>query len=88
MPNLADEQPVAVCLALTEHFIKTRIPGKAACRIHGGGFAGVIQAFIPSEYENEYRAYMEKALGWTPAAGTKSPVYSMKIRPLGSVEVK
>lgn len=88
VPNHEEEQPVAVCLALTEHFIKTRVPEKAACRIHGGGFAGVIQAFIPSEYESEYRAYMEKALGWTPAAGTKSPVYSMKIRPLGSVEVK
>ncbi|MCR4714160.1 MAG: galactokinase [Treponemataceae bacterium] len=87
VPNHADEQPVAVCLALTEHFIKTRIPGKAACRIHGGGFAGVIQAFIPSEYESEYRDYMEKALGWTPAAGTKIPVYSMRIRPLGSLEL-
>jgi galactokinase len=88
VPNHADEQPVAVCLALTEHFIKTRVPGKAACRIHGGGFAGVIQAFIPSSLEAEYREYMEKALGWTAASGTKSPVYAMKIRPLGSVEVK
>lgn len=87
VPNHAEEQPVAVCLALTEHFIKTKVPGKAACRIHGGGFAGVIQAFIPVEFEAEYREYMEKALGWTKDSGKKSPVYSMKIRSLGSIEL-
>ena len=88
VPSHSEEQPVAVSLALTEHFIKTRVPGKAACRIHGGGFAGVIQAFIPSSFEAEYREYMEKALGWSASSGTKSPVYSMKIRPFGSIEVK
>lgn len=88
IPGNPGEQPVAVCLALTEHFIKTRIPGKAACRIHGGGFAGVIQAFIPSSFEAEYREYMEKALGWTASSGSRSPVYSMKIRSFGSIEVK
>ncbi len=88
VPSHSEEQPVAVSLAITEHFIKTRVPGKAACRIHGGGFAGVIQAFIPSSFEAEYREYMEKALGWSASSGTKSPVYSMKIRPFGSIEVK
>ncbi len=89
VPGYPDEQPIAVCLALTEQFIKTHCteakPG--ACRVHGGGFAGVIQAFIPDSLVPEYTAYMNKALGWTEGNG-RSPVYCMSIRPLGSIEVK
>lgn len=78
------EQPVAVCLALTEYFLREK--GCGSCRVHGGGFAGVIQVFIPSKLCTEYRSYMEKALGYKEDAG-KSPVFVMGIRPVGAVEI-
>ena len=80
-----ESQPVAVCLALTERFI--RVHNAGACRVHGGGFAGVIQAFIPRSLCGAYTSYMEKALGYDAGAGQKSPVFAMSIRPAGAVEI-
>ena len=34
-----------------------------ACRIHGGGFAGTVQAYIPSEYFDDYKKYIESVFG-------------------------
>ena len=39
------EQGITVALALTELFIADK--GRGACRVHGGGFAGVIMAMLP-----------------------------------------
>ena len=80
-----ESQPVAVCLALTERFI--RVHNAGACRVHGGGFAGVIQAFIPRSLCSAYTSYMEKALGYKAVAGQKSPVFAMSVRPAGAVEI-
>ncbi|MEG0688427.1 MAG: galactokinase, partial [Hungatella sp.] len=41
------EQGISIALALTELFIAKK--QKGACRIHGGGFAGVIMAMLPNE---------------------------------------
>lgn len=89
VPGFPEEQPIAVCLALTEQFIRTRCRETmpAACRVHGGGFAGVIQAFIPNCLVAEFTDYMNNALGWKEGNG-RSPVYCMSIRPLGSIEIK
>ena len=89
VPGFPEEQPIAVCLALTEQFIKEYCANSmpAACRVHGGGFAGVIQAFIPNSLVEKYTAYMNTALGWKEGNG-RSPVYRMGIRPLGSIEIK
>ena len=54
------EQGISIALALTELFIADKQRG--ACRIHGGGFAGVIMAMLPNELVDEYVAYIEKAL--------------------------
>ncbi|MBT9777760.1 galactokinase [Clostridium sp. MCC353] len=70
------EQGITVALALTELFIAEKQAG--ACRVHGGGFAGVIMAMLPNEIVDEYVAYMEKALG-------EGNVYRMSIRPYGAV---
>ncbi|MGL4986074.1 MAG: galactokinase [Treponemataceae bacterium] len=83
------EQSIAVCLALTEIFIREKISDikrLAACRIHGGGFAGVIQVFMPKEYTDSYFSYMNKALN--VQEGEKSPLFKMRIRPYGVIEVK
>ncbi len=53
------EQAVAVALALAE----TLLQGRGACRVHGGGFAGTIQAFVPLDMLEEFRKGMETVLG-------------------------
>ena len=85
----AQEQPIPVCLGLTELFIARNCPATSAkpgaCRIHGGGFAGVMMALLPQELTESYKEYMHKALG--VKAGDKDPVYVMSIRPEGSIEI-
>ena len=81
-----EEQSISICLALTEMFIREKAVG--ACRIHGGGFAGVIQAFLPNSVVAEYTNYMEHALGYDKNTDEKSPVYAMFIRPYGAIEIK
>ncbi len=70
------EQGISVALALTELYIAGKKRG--ACRIHGGGFAGVIMAMLPNDITDEYIAYIEKALG-------EGSAYRMSIRPYGAV---
>ncbi|QJB55351.1 galactokinase family protein [Pseudodesulfovibrio sp. zrk46] len=55
----ANEQPITVALTLTERFLE----GRGAWRIQGGGFAGTIQAYVPSEMFESYTAYMETVFG-------------------------
>ena len=52
-------QEVAVALAMAERLLG----GRGACRVHGGGFAGTIQAFVPLDMLDTFKADMEQALG-------------------------
>ena len=70
------EQGITVALALTELFIAGKQRG--ACRVHGGGFAGVIMAMLPNDLVEESVAYIEKALG-------EGNAYRMSIRPYGAI---
>lgn len=70
------EQGITVTLALTELFIAEKQRG--ACRVHGGGFAGVIMAMLPNDLVDEYIAYIEKCTG-------KGSAYKMSIRPYGAI---
>lgn len=55
-----EEQGLSLALCLTE----SKLAGeKAAWRVHGGGFAGTIQAFVPSELAEDYRAYIDGVFG-------------------------
>lgn len=71
------EQGLCLGLALTERFLK----GRGACRVHGGGFAGTIQCFIPSELIDDYKSMIEKVFG-------QGSCYVLKIRPVGGYEIK
>lgn len=70
------EQGISIALALTELFIAKK--GRGACRVHGGGFAGVIMAMIPNDLVDEYTEYIENAIG-------EGNVYRMSIRPHGAI---
>ena len=52
-------QEVALALALAEELLD----GQGACRVHGGGFAGTIQAFVPTERLDAFKSGIEDALG-------------------------
>ena len=71
------EQPIPISLALTELFIREK-GIRAACRIHGGGFAGVIMAILPEDRISEYSDYMRRS--------GKEP-YVMNVRRYGAVNV-
>lgn len=60
-PSHPGEQGITLGLALTEQFIQ-RI-GKGACRVHGGGFAGTMLAFLPSRAIKDYSLLMQKVFG-------------------------
>jgi galactokinase len=53
------EQGVALALALSEMVLK----GQGAWRVHGGGFAGTIQAFVPHSLIERYVSIMEHSFG-------------------------
>ena len=53
------EQGLSLGIALTKQFLK----GKGACRVHGGGFAGTIQAFVKREYLDGYIRLMDSVFG-------------------------
>ena len=50
---------------LAEGLEKSRklLEGRGAWRVHGGGFAGCVQALMPREYFSFYRSEMEKRFG-------------------------
>ena len=56
------------------------LAGKGAWRIHGGGFAGTILAFVPSDMLNEYTQKMNAVFG-------EKAVTPLLIRPVGAVEI-
>ena len=54
-----EHQEVGVTIAAAKHLLG----GKGAVRVHGGGFAGTVQAFVPVEMLADFKANMEKILG-------------------------
>ncbi len=54
-----NEQGVPLALALSEKILA----GKGAWRVHGGGFAGTVLAFIPDELKEEFRHQLEAVFG-------------------------
>jgi galactokinase len=70
-------QSVAIGLALSELVLK----GKGAWRVHGGGFAGTIQAFVPNDLLDEYVSTLEHVFG-------EGNCHKLFIRSKGSVKVE
>jgi galactokinase len=54
------EQAVSLGLNLSEHLLNG---GKGVCRVHGGGFAGTIQAFVRNDCVEEYKKGIEQLFG-------------------------
>jgi galactokinase len=71
-----DEQVVSLGLALSEMILR----GSGAWRVHGGGFGGTIQAFVPQEKLDEYVTTLEHVYG-------KGTCHKLFIRAKGSVKL-
>ena len=52
-------QAVSLALALSENILGNH----GVCRVHGGGFAGTIQAFVENDYVEIYKKEIEKSFG-------------------------
>ena len=70
-------QDVAVSLALCEHYLN----GRGAYRVHGGGFAGTVQAFVPFDILDSFVAGIDGVLG-------EGACHVLSIRPQGGVEME
>ena len=71
-----NQQAMAVALGLCEHYLA----GRGAYRVHGGGFAGTVQAFVPFDLLESFRAGIDAALG-------EGACHVLSIRPQGGVEM-
>ena len=72
-----EHQDVALALAMCEHFLD----GRGAYRVHGGGFAGTVQAFVPFDMLDGFVAGMDGILG-------EGACHVLSIRPQGGVEME
>ena len=71
------EQGLSLALCLAERALAGKV---AAWRVHGGGFAGTIQAFVPNEAVEAFRAQMDAAFG-------KGACMVLRIRPVGATRI-
>lgn len=70
------EQAIPLALTLSKEFLG----GQGAIRVHGGGFAGTIQAFVPLTISDEFKEKIDRVYG--PGACCR-----VRIRPFGGLEI-
>ena len=69
-------QPLSLALLVSEEILR----GRGAWRVHGGGFAGTIQAFVPLDMLDSYANAMRALFG-------DDACYVLNIRPVGGVQI-
>lgn len=76
-PSYPSRQAVSLVLSIGRELLGS----SGAIRVHGGGFAGTVQAFVPQALLEPFRAGIESVFG----AGS---CHVLRIRPLGGCEIK
>lgn len=71
-----ENQEIPLAIMLSKRFLGS----DGAVRVHGGGFAGTIQAFVPTYRAADYAAEMERVFG-------ENSCYILSVRPVGGVEL-
>lgn len=71
-----EHQEMAIALALCDKLLA----GRGAYRVHGGGFAGTVQAFVPVDMLETFREGMEAVLG-------EGSCHVLSIRPVGGTQI-
>lgn len=75
--SMPKNQAVSLTLALCDEILGD----KGAYRVHGGGFAGTVQAFVPLDMLDEFKTKIENVLG-------ENMCHVLSIRPVGGYELK
>ena len=70
-------QPLLLAVELSKRILC----GRGAVRVHGGGFAGTVQAFVPHDMHDEYKEKMTAVFG-------EGSCHFLTVRPLGGTEIK
>ena len=68
-------------LSLALYIASSILGDKGSFRVHGGGFAGTIQAFVPNDLVDEYVEKTEAIFG-------KGKCYKLFVRPVGATKIK
>lgn len=74
--HYVDQQAVSLALALSQDILVHH----GVCRVHGGGFAGTIQAFVEDDYVDIYQQEIEKYFG-------QGSCHILKVRKYGGMKV-
>ena len=77
VPRDPKNQAVSLTLALCDKLLD----GRGAFRVHGGGFAGTVQAFVPYDMLENFKSGIENVFG-------KGMCHILSIRSVGGVEIK
>ena len=75
-PNAVQKQDLAIALAASQGYLQ----GRGAWRVHGGGFAGTIQAFVPQSMLAGYVELLEMIFG-------EGACHLLRVRPVGAVRL-
>jgi len=75
--SMPTQQAVSLALALCDEILGEN----GAYRVHGGGFAGTVQAFVPNDMLDEFKTKIEAVLG-------EGMCHVLSIRPIGGCELK
>ncbi len=70
------EQGLTLALSVSERILQ----GRGACRVHGGGFGGTIQAFVPNDILDDYINSIEAVFG-------QGNCYVLNVRPIGGTKI-
>lgn len=76
-PRHLEAQAIPVALAVSDLVLK----GRGASRVHGGGFAGTIQAFVPDDLVDDYRKAMDGLFG-------EGSCHILFVRPVGGHHIR
>lgn len=74
--NDVANQNISIALMMSDVFLKT----EGVSRVHGGGFAGTIQAFVKKEFVETYKAQMDHIFG-------EGSCKDLRIRKYGGMKV-
>lgn len=74
--NDVENQNISIALMMSDVLLKT----KGVSRVHGGGFAGTIQAFVKNDFVETYKVQMEHIFG-------EGACKDLRIRKYGGIKV-
>lgn len=74
--HYVEQQAVSIAIALSEDILDDH----GVCRVHGGGFAGTIQAFVKDDFVETYKQEIEKYFG-------EGSCHVLKVRKYGGIKV-